>query len=334
MNAKDRFYNHKMGVFNHFLSVLQNNPITPHSYGRHTDWDTLVREFDVSLVARQLHEIGAGYYVLTVMQGEKYMIAPNAAFDRIAGTSPAEACATRDLIWDLIRELEPYGIDLFLYFTGDGPYKSHPEGDRFGFVEPRERGVTRPFVERWAEVLREYSTRYGTHVKGWWIDGCYRDYFRYTDDLLSLYYDACKAGNPDALVALNGGVSASLQANACFEDFTCGECTDFMTLPSSRFIGKAQAHILAPLGTVPEGMPRDLVEDMIGPGWGQFGAKRDGDYLADYVARVHEAGGVVTFDIGVYRDGKFDPTQMEILRYIRKKNPSLNSVKNSPKNSL
>ena len=327
MNAKDRFYNHKMGVFNHFLSVLQNNPICPHSYGRQTDWDTLVHEFDVDRVARTLHEIGAGYYVLTVMQGTRYMIAPNVTFDRIAGTKPGEACATRDLIWDMIHALEPYGIDLFLYFTGDGPYKDHPEGDRFGFVEPREVGVTRPFVERWADVLREYSTRYGAHVKGWWIDGCYREYFRYTDDLLALYYNACKEGNPHALVALNNGVThTEFSADVPFEDFICGECTDFDKIPSSRFFGGAQAHVLAPLGTLADWMPKDLVDDMIGPGWGQFGASRSREYLADYVDRVHRAGGVVTFDIGVYRDGAFDPRQVEILRYVREKNPSQNEI--------
>ena len=65
MNAKDRFYNHKWGVFNHYLAVLQNNPHCPKSYGKHTDWDTLVNEFDVDLLAKTLHEIGAGYYVFT-----------------------------------------------------------------------------------------------------------------------------------------------------------------------------------------------------------------------------------------------------------------------------
>lgn len=327
MNFKDRFYNHKMGVFNHYLSVLQNNPICPHSYGRHTDFDTMVNEFDVDLVARTLHEIGAGYYVLTVMQGEKYMIAPNATFDRIAQTKEGEACSRRDLIWDMIHALEPYGIDLFLYFTGDGPYKDHPEGDRFGFVEPRERGVTRPFVERWASVLGEYSVRYGAHVKGWWIDGCYRDYFGYTNELLALYYNACKEGNPNALVGLNNGVvHTEMCAGVPFEDFICGECTDFDKVPSSRFFGGAQAHVLAPLGTRADWMPKELIEDVIGPGWGQFGVKRSAEYLADYVDRVHRAGGVVTFDIGVYRDGRFDPEQVEVLRYVREKNPSLNTV--------
>ena len=164
MNIKDRFYGHKWGVFNHYLAVLQNDPRCANSYGKQTDWDTLVNEFDVELVAKTLHEIGAKYYVITVMQGTKYMIAPNATFDKIAGTKPGEACSTRDLIADLYEALSGYGIDLFLYFTGDGPYKNHPEGDRFGFIGPQYGGVTREFVEKWSSVLEDYAVRYGDKI--------------------------------------------------------------------------------------------------------------------------------------------------------------------------
>ena len=319
MNAQDRFYSRKWGVFNHYLAVLQNNPYCPNSYGKQTDWDTLVSEFDAKELAKNLHEIGAGYYVITVMQGTKYMIAPNATFDKIAGTKPGEACSTRDLIAEIAEELEKYDIDLFLYFTGDGPYKNHPEGDRFGFVEPRSVGVTKPFVEKWASVLEEYAVRYGKKVKGWWIDGCYKEYFKYTDELLELFYKACKKGNPDALVSLNNGVGAGdIIAGYTYEDFLCGEQEDFTVIPKQRFYGNAQSHILAPLGLPPQIEDKELLIDMIGPGWGSFGVKRDKEYLADYIRRVHQAGGVVTVDIGVYRDGKFDPAQVEVLKFVGK----------------
>ena len=111
----------KWGVFNHFLYAIQNDPNVANSRGIQTDWDTLVNGFDAGLLAENLHRVGAGYYVITVMQGTKYMIAPNAAFDAIAGTKPGEACSTRDLVADLATALDKYGIDLFLYFAGDGP---------------------------------------------------------------------------------------------------------------------------------------------------------------------------------------------------------------------
>jgi len=319
MNAKDRFYNRKWGVFNHFLSVLQNEPLLPNSYGLQTDWNTLVNGFDVNRVADTLHEIGAGYYVITVMQGTKNMIAPNAAFDKIAGTKSGEACSKRDLIEDLYEALSKYDIDLFLYFTGDGPYKDHPEGDRFGFVSPRSVGVTESFVRKWAGVLEEYALRYGDKIKGWWIDGCYKNYFKYTDELLALYYEACKKGNPNALVSLNNDAGEGcLEQNYKYEDFLCGEQFDFEVIPKARFYGTAQAHILAPLGVPPKGEGLEyLIESVIGSaGWGSFGVKRSKEYLLDYVRKVRQAGGVLTFDIGVYRDGKFDPAQVEVLKYI------------------
>ena len=306
LKAKDRFYNRKWGIFVSYLYVIQNNPTLKNSYGKQTDWDTLVKECDTEAIAKTLHEIGAGYLIITVMQGTKHMIAPNSAFDKIAGTKPGEACSTRDLIEDLYQSLSKYDIDLFLYFTGDGPYKSVEEGKRFGFIEPREVGVTRPFVEKWASVLEEYAVRYGDKIKGWWIDGCYKDWFKYTDELLELYYKACKKGNVNTLVALNPGLRDSLELGFTYEDFLCGEQNDFAFIPEQRFYGNAQTHILAPLG---------VREGTIGC-WGMFGVKRDAEYLTDYMKRLHEAGGVLTIDIGVYRDGKFDEEQMETLKKV------------------
>ena len=307
--SQDRFYSRKWGVFNHFLYVLQNNPNLSNSYGKQTDWDALVKEFDTEVLAKNLHDIGAGYYVITVMQGTKYMVAPNATFDKIAGTKPGEACSTRDLIEDLYNSLSKYDIDLFLYFTGDGPYKNKEEGKKFGFIEPRFDGVTKPFVEKWASVLEEYALRYGEKIKGWWIDGCYKEAFKYTDELLEIYYNACKKGNPNALVSLNNGIGENdIVLGFTFEDFVCGEQNDFTIIPKQRFYGNAQSHILAPLG---------VGECEIG-GWGVFGVKRSAEYLADYIKKVNQAGGVVSVDIGVYRDGKFDKEQIEVLKYVGK----------------
>jgi alpha-L-fucosidase len=322
MKAIDRFYSHKWGVFNHFLAVLQNNPKSANSYGKQTDWDTLVKEFDTEHLAKTLHEIGAKYYVITVMQGTKYMIAPNSTFDKIAGTKPGEACSTRDLVEDLYTSLSKYDIDLFLYFTGDGPYQNHPEGERFGW-DPNLK-ATKNFVEKWASVLEEYAVRYGDKVKGWWVDGCYKNAFNYTDELLSLYYKACKKGNPNALVALNNGVwNEQNEKGYEFEDFLCGERPDFTLVPKQRFYGGAQAHILAPLGVTPTANDDDeelkqLIRHMIGPGWGSFGVKRSKEFILDYIKTVNNAGGVVSIDVGVYRDGKFNEEQVEVLKYIGK----------------
>ena len=241
------------------------------------------------------------------MQGSRHMLAPNAAYDRIAGTKPGEACPRRDLIADLADALAPYDIDLFLYFTGDGPYLDPDIGPRFGLGNPRGH-VTETFVENWASVLREYAVRYGSKVKGWWIDGCYRKLLGYTDDLMQPYYDACKAGNPSALVALNDGIKPDFQKNFRSEDFICGEFNDFEALPPSRLIGGAQAHILAPLGCGRSDSPYSR--------WRSRGARRSGECMLDYIRKANNAGMPVTVDLFVDHEGNWDEAQTEALRYV------------------
>mgnify|MGYP001853300095 FL=1 len=304
----DRLHDKKWGVFTHYLWHEQNRAGTPANMGAgQVDWSTLVDQIDVERLARTLHEVGAGYYFITLMQGHKYMLAPNDTFDSIAGTRPGECCAERDIVSELYDALHKYDIDLYLYYTGDGPYKDVEVGEKFGYIEPRTKNLNRGFVEKWAAVLEDYSRRWGDKVKGWWIDGCYR-YFKYNEELLKLYQTAVRNGNPDAIIAYNDGVKPTLTKDYALSDFTCGEFNDFVFVPASRYVDGAQAHILAPLG-----------RSLDGSEWGSWckpGAKRDGAYMHDYVQKVNAVGGVVTIDIIIYHDGSLDEQQLEVLGCI------------------
>lgn len=57
------------------------------------------------------------------MHGKRYMCSPNSTYDKIGELNPGEACSVRDLPMDLYKALSKYGIDLYLYYTGDGPHK-------------------------------------------------------------------------------------------------------------------------------------------------------------------------------------------------------------------
>lgn len=291
----DRLYGAKWGVFYHFLF---DPPGGSHLKERLSQlpWEKRVEMLDTDKIADALHQMGAGYFFITIMQGRKYMAAPNATYDRIAGTRPGEACPHRDLILDLYKSLSRYGIDLYLYFTGDGPYIDREIGEKFGFVEPREN-VTEDFVRRWASVLAEYQERYKGMVRGWWIDGCY-PYFGYTPELLTIYYDTLKAIDPQVGVCFNvHGVKDRLIKNHPLEDFTPGEFNSPYYVPEERFIDGSQAHLLMP----------------IGPMWGSPGCTYTREYVADYVRRVRAAGGVPTFDALIYPDGTFDEAQKNAL---------------------
>jgi hypothetical protein len=245
------------GVFTHYLDTLQNQ-FARNSLGKNSTWTECVDEFDADAYAADAAATGAKYAFITVMQGSQFMIAPNSVFDRYTGYLPGEACARRDLVLDIWTALNKRGLRLGLYFTGGGPRRD-PKAARGMAVGPDAAGhaINLEFVRRWSAVLREYSTRYGKKVFGWWLDGCYYSAgnFGYNDTALKYYHDAIRDGNPDSLIAFNAGVRPVIASGASWflparthqggettrwEDFTAGETNFFNSwdedgLPTSRW---------------------------------------------------------------------------------------------------
>ena len=325
MQAQDRMMRKKWGVFNHFLygSERGYTDYRGENGGEirrmAEEWNDQVDSFDVEKLARTLHEAGCGYYMITVMQGTRFMIAPNEAYSRITGIGPGEGCAKRDLARDIGEALRKYDIDLYLYYTGDGPHFDKTAGPRMGLYEDYEAGihgkVDRYFVENWASVLGEYAERYGDLVKGWWVDGCYAS-LGYNNELLSIYYNALKKGNPEVLAAFNSGTASFVHPDGDDtpvkwyenEGFTCGEDNDFTYVFRTRFTDGAQNHLLIPMG--------DYRDGNICAGWRNTGVRRSPAYMADYIRKNNEAGAVITVDVFVDQHGNFDPEQVEALKYI------------------
>lgn len=294
----DWFRDARYGVFVHYLANLQNDAASPNSLGKQTSWDACVREFDVERFAEQMQECGAGYVIFTVMQVSRFMIAPNATYDRLTGYQPGEACARRDLIEELYSSLQRRGIPLMLYFTGDGPRADAKAAA--GLKWPSNGQVTTEFVRNWAAVAREYGERYGEKIAGYWCDGCY-PFIGYDDEKLGLLADGLRAGNPKRIIALNNGVLPKVSAYTRHEDFTTGEMNRFADVPKSRFIDGEQWHILSYLGHW----------------WGGPGLQIKKPELEDYVHTVNRAGGVVSIDVMLFRDGFIDRSHWHTLRGLR-----------------
>ena len=294
----DWFQRAGWGVFVHYLESLQNNPAELNSLGRRTSWDECVKEFDVEKFAGQIEQTRAGYVIFTVQQRTRFLIAPNATFDRLAGYQPGEAAATRDLVEDLYQALNRRGIALLLYWTGDGPRDDVRAAKALGWTEKQSED----YVRHWASVVREYGQRYGDKVKGWWVDGCY-PWIGYDEKKLGIMAEAVKAGNPKRIIALNVGVQDKVRAYTQWEDFTTGEQNEFKDVPESRWVGGEQWHILSFLGCSHQG-------------WAMPGSKYKKQELASYVRRVTEHGGVVSIDVMLYRDGSLDRSQLEMLKAV------------------
>ncbi len=298
-NSKNLLHDLKWGAFMHFLSCLYNRAdMTP------AEWNRVVEGFDVKALAKQLHEVGAGYFMLTIGQNSGFFCAPNHTYDTIVGY-PESHCSKRDLIADLALELAKYGIPLFAYLPANAPNRDHQAMRAFDYHDVEncsERMVS--FQQKWELIIREWSLRWGSLVKGWWIDGCYLDtnriMYRHPDPPnFGSFAAAMRAGNPDSLVAWNPGVAdPELITAAPEEDYTAGECQyPEQVIALGRYEEQAQTHVLS----------------YIGEWWGWRKPRYTADSLIAATRNITDMGGAVTWDIPFERNGTIPADFMELL---------------------
>ncbi|MEN6427180.1 MAG: alpha-L-fucosidase [Phycisphaerales bacterium] len=273
----DWFREAKYGVFMHFL------PGDAAGLAR-------VREFDVDGLAGQLESVGAGYFVVTLGQNSGFFNAPNATYDRYTGYAPGERCSARDLPLDLCRVLKSKGIRLMLYLPCQTPNADARAQKAFGLPEgQRDQPIDLEFARKWAQVIQEWSDRYGDKVAGWWFDGGYK-WIDFNEEIAQVYATAVKHGNPDAIVTFNPGVSLIRHTQA--EDYTAGELNEpFDMLPSSRRVDGSQWHALT----------------YVGSSWSGRDTRYPAEQWAKWVSTAVSNGGVVTLDMGPNWDPQAGP---------------------------
>lgn len=292
------------GVFCHYLGAF------PSTAGgadlSAADWNAQVDAFDADGLARQLESARAPFFCITLGQNSGHFLSPNATYDRYVGIQPSK-CSRRDLVAELYDALHPRGIELLVYLPSGAPAADPVAMAKleweWGFEGgwPQAWNTKRTgkrlaaFQLKWEAVIREWSRRWGTKVRGWWIDGCYfaDEMYRHTEapNFASLVA-AMKAGNPDSIVAFNPGVTVPVICHTEFEDYTAGEISEaFPVCPGpwvERHGHRARYHILSYLGT----------------NWCQGSEPRFPDAFAvGYTRHVNAKGGVVTWDVPILPSG-------------------------------
>lgn len=273
----DWFKDAAYGIFMHFL------PGDKKTFA-------LVEKFDVEALARQLELAGAKYFVLTLGQNSGYFNSPNATYDKFTGYAPGERCSRRDLPADLHQALQRKSIRLMLYLPCQTPNQDTRAQKAFALAQGKQdQPIDLEFAGKWAQVIQEWSDRYGERVSGWWFDGGYQ-HIRFNDAIAEVYARAAKHGNPKSIVTFNPGVKVVRWTAA--EDYTAGELNEpFANLPSSRWIEGSQWHALTYLGS----------------NWGQRNTRYSGEQWARWVSSVTGRGGVVTLDMGPNYDPQAGP---------------------------
>ncbi len=312
-SSTDWFHDAQWGVLTHYLE----SPASHEQPGSTSSeaWHRRVDSFDVQRLASQLESIGARYYFITLGQNSGHYCSPNATYDSIVGRKPSR-CSSRDLFADLYDALAPKNIRLLAYITAGAP-----EFDALAVEKLHwQRGPHRlaEFQILWESVIREWTTRWGKKLSGWWVDGCFWDevYSHAQAPNWASLTAALKAGNPDAIIALSkGGCHTPISRHNEFEDFTGGELTNDLPVATwtkgtkwpcssiSRDVAGAQFHIL----------------NFLGEWWGQGEPRFPDELTVGYTRYINQHGGVVTWDVPITPDGQIpDPFIRQLQKLNRK----------------
>jgi hypothetical protein len=294
----------KWGVMNHYLSDWQArvNKLTMSV----DTWNGMIDKFDVETLAKQLQSVGARYYQISIGQNSGYYLSPNPVYDELTGVQLSK-CSRRDLIADLAAALAPRGIKLMVYLPSGAPGQDKAADAALGWQNGPHPNLE--FQRKWERIIREWSSRWGAKVAGWWFDGCYFPSTMYRSPEapnFASFAAAARAGNPDAVVAFNPGVVYRMLSLTPDEDFTAGEIDKPDQVAIKRAadgrVDGAQIQMLSYLGET----------------WGMGAPRFSADQAIEYTHKVTDAGGAVTWDVPVGLDGKIGEAFLQQLTAIGK----------------
>jgi hypothetical protein len=243
--------------------------------------------------------------VLTAICAAVYA-SPNAVLDKLAGPGH---CSKRDLVEEIASRIHKSGKRFIGYLPSEvnAPKELH---QAFAW-DPKNQSE---FQRRYTDFIREYSVRLGPKLAGWWFDGCYTwDVFPNNTYNWPLWFDAARAGNPDAVVAFNDGsfCIGITKPVTPLQDFLSGEVELLKDggirlgrdensppyLPKSRFADntRTQWHALVPIDC-----NRHWAHEKSGP---MASPSYPDAELMGFLKRCRAVGGVVTFNVGISQEG-------------------------------
>jgi hypothetical protein len=294
----------RFGVMTHYLADWIAN--TSGETMTVEKWNALIDGFDTEALAMQLESIGAGYYLITIGQNSGYYLAPNAAYDKIVGIHPSK-CARRDLVADLAASLSKRNIKLMVYLPSGAPNGDAVAKQALQWQNGPFRNAE--FQRKWEEIIREWSMRWGTKIAGWWFDGCYWPNTMYRSveaPNFTSFAAAARAGNPASALAFNPGVLYRTISITPEDDYVAGEVDKPDQIQMRRATGgKADGAQIQMLS-------------FLGQQWGRGAPRFTTDQVVAFTKTVTDAGGVVTWDTPIQRNGTFAQPFVDQLSAIGK----------------
>jgi len=319
----------KFGMMVHWVP-----PGPPPRYGRRvTDLDTAVDRFDIDGFLKDFRRSGADWFIFTIGQNTGFYSGPNKVLDRLAGPGH---CSKRDLVVEIAKGVKKLGARFIGYVPCEVKGQSDAIKRAFGWTS-EEGTAQEEFQRRYTEFIAEYSRRLGKHLDGWWLDGAYAHSI-FDNSLINrkLFFAATRAGNPDAAVAFNDGSFCCDLSDPVVrgQDYLSGE-VEFLIKGKIRYGRKKK--LLTPATHTPQPPRACLWHALVSIDvmWGHGGQFYDWmnppfawvppkrhemerplyatDDLEKLVREFKAVGGGVTFNVGIFQEGRLGAETVDQL---------------------
>lgn len=325
------------GIMVHYFPTPMGN--TPEDLT--ADFNRYIDAFDLDHFIGQFEASRADWLIFTVGQNTGYFNSPNEWLDsRAPGFT-----SRRDLMFEIAQRVHQLGKRFIMYISSQAPQKFAPatpdtivEVQKAFAWDPNDLG---PFTDRYLEFVKIYSQRFGKLCDGWWYDGCYPSTHKSGTDW-ARWIAASRAGNPDAIVALNDGAFCIgketpvsplqdyhagevhlLEGGKIRFDFIAGADTRLDTeghlvmptateppkyyMPTSQYIDGVQWHALVPVDSSFNGV---AVPDKY--------CRYSADTLIKFVLDCRKVNGAVTYNLPIDAKGHIPEDTMRKIEQVGK----------------
>ncbi|MFC1739052.1 alpha-L-fucosidase, partial [Planctomycetota bacterium] len=190
--STDWFVREKYGVMFHWDHHTQPRQ------GPKKPYEEAVRDFNVNAFADMVEEMGVGYVIFALNHGNTQWPAAIHSWEKLHPGWTTK----RDLIGDIADALDKRGIKLIVYIASHVVLNDALRSD---MLSMNERDGEDEVFEVHLETLNEMGLRYGRKVAGYFFDGwpIIQQSVPRAQISYERFFEACKTGNPDRIIALN-----------------------------------------------------------------------------------------------------------------------------------
>ena len=292
------------GIMVHYLKG-----IFPQEGKPNPDFNAAVNAFDVTRFADQIANTGAKWLIFTFGQNTGFYCSPNAYLESLL---PGQGvCSDRDLVGEIADAMHERGMKFIAYLPVEVDLQS--DAVRQALAWDSSGPGKQEFQTRYQKMIACWSKQHGKRIDGWFFDGAYdaKDKgFMRTNDWDNTRFDpkawanAVRAGNPDAVFTMNGGVGY-LHSILPNQDYVSGEFNDLSFLPDGPTSFGMQNQVLTWIDC--RWMHNETPGPIVPP---RFADQE----LFDFVEHHRKVGSAVTLNMGIYEDGQLPVSSLDQLK--------------------